>query len=75
MQTKLKKNLLRTGTLPAKTDRDVRKGFTGISSGNVENVTWQTVAYEHSKEYLAHLAEVEIQRSIALSEARRLALR
>ena len=74
MEIKLKKRLLPSHRLPVE-GRKVLTEITGIASGKIGGVSLQTVAYENSREYLAHIAEVEIQRSIALAEARRLSLR
>jgi len=47
----------------------------GMTSKNVTGISVQSVAYERSREYLAHIAEVEIKRSLALADAYRLSLR
>jgi hypothetical protein len=75
MEIKLKKRLLPNLTLPTMKNREVHTRITGITSGNAAGISVQPVAYERSRAYLAHLAEVEIKRSLALAEAYRLSLR
>jgi len=75
MEIKLKKRFALNHTLPVTKDRGVHRRITGFTSGNVAGISLQPVAYEHSREYLAHIAEVEIKRSLALAEAHRLPLR
>ena len=68
--------MLGNHTLPAmRNDGKVHKRITGMTSGNVAGVSLQPVAYERSREYLAHIAEIEIKRSLALAEAYRVSLR
>jgi hypothetical protein len=68
--------MLGNHTLPAmRNDGKVHKRITGMTSGNIAGVSLQPVAYERSREYLAHIAEIEIKRSLALAEAQRLSLR
>jgi len=68
--------MLGNHTLPAmRNDGKVHKRITGMTSGNVAGVSLQPVAYERSREYLAHIAEIEIKRSLALAEAQRFSLR
>jgi len=75
MEIKLKKRWLPNHTLPTMKNREVHTRITGITSGNAAGIPVQPVAYERSRDYLAHLAEVEIKRSLALAEAYRLSLR
>ncbi len=76
MQGKFKEILFRNHTLP------VMRGFgkanikvTGITSGNVGKISAETVSYEQSRAYQAHVAEIEIERAQALIEAKRLSFR
>ena len=75
MEIKLKKKFLPNTALPVKKHEEVQKGTTAITTRNIAGISLQAVAYEHSREYLVHIAEVEIQRSIALAEAHRLQMR
>jgi hypothetical protein len=75
MEINLKKKLLPNHTLPVINRREGHTGIAEITSKNVSGLSVQPVAYEHSREYLAHIAEVEIRRSLALAEAHRLSLR
>jgi hypothetical protein len=76
MEINLKKRLHPNHTLPVMRDAEkAHKKITGMTSGNFASVPLQSVTYERSKEYLAHIAEIEIQRSLALAEAHRLSLR
>ena len=75
MEIKLKKNRLPNLTLPAIKHKEGHRRFAEITSGNVAGIPVQPVAYERSREYLAHIAEVEIKRSLASAEAYRLSLR
>jgi hypothetical protein len=75
-EIKLRRRMLRNHTLPAmRNDGKAHKRTTGITSGNITGFSLQPVAYERSREYLAHIAEIEIKRSLALAEAQRLSLR
>ncbi|MCW4045495.1 MAG: hypothetical protein NWE94_08280 [Candidatus Bathyarchaeota archaeon] len=51
------------------------KRITGITSGNVAEISADSVANERSREYLAHIADIETRRAKALAEAYRLSLR
>jgi len=75
MEIKLKKRLLPNHTLPLMKSREVHTRIAGVTSNNVAGLSVQPVAYERSREYLAHIAEVEIRRSLALADAYRLSLR
>ncbi len=75
MEINLKKRFALNRTLPVIKDRDAHRRITGISSGNHVGISVQPAVYERSREYLAHIAEVEIKRSLALAEAQRLTLR
>jgi len=75
MEIKLKKRLLPNLTLPTMKNREVHTRMAGMTSKNVTGISVQSVAYERSREYLAHIAEVEIKRSLALADAYRLSLR
>ena len=75
MEIKLKKRLHPNLTLPTMKNREVRTRMAGMTSNNVAGISVQPVAYERSREYLAHIAEVEIRRSLASAEAYRLSLR
>jgi hypothetical protein len=76
MEIKLKERLLRNRTLPIM--RDSGKAYRkiiGMSSGNIAGISAGQIAYEQSRAYLAHIAEIEIKRAQALVEAHRLSLR
>ena len=75
MEIKLKKRLLPNLTLPTMKNREVHTRIAIMTSGNVSGISMRSVAYERSREYLAHIAEVEIRRSLALAGAHRLSLR
>ncbi len=75
MEINLKKRFALNHTLPVVKDREVHRKITGIASGNVVGISTQPAVYERSREYLAHIAEVEIKRSLAQAEAYRLSLR
>ena len=75
MEIKLKKKLLPNFTLPANNHREVGTRIAGVTPGNVAGISVQPVAYERSREHLAHIAEVEIRRSLALADAYRLSMR
>jgi hypothetical protein len=75
-EIKLRRRMLRNHTLPVMKDYGkAHKRITGMTSGNIAGVSLQPVAYERSREYLAHIAEIEIKRSLALAEAYRLSMR
>jgi hypothetical protein len=75
METKLKKKLLPNLTLPANNHKAINTRIAGVTPGNIAGLSVQPVAYERSREYLSHIAEVEIRRSLALADAYRLSLR
>ncbi|HEX9262441.1 MAG TPA: hypothetical protein VF893_07935 [Candidatus Bathyarchaeia archaeon] len=76
MEVKLKDRLFRNHTLPIAGDgAKAHKRITGMTSGNIAGISSKPAAYERSGEYLVHIAEIEIKRSLALAEAHRLSLR
>jgi len=75
MEINLKKRFALNHTLPVTKDREVHSRITGMTSGNVAGISVQSAAYERSREYLAHIAEVELKRSLAQAEIYRLSLR
>ncbi len=75
MEINLKKSLALNRTLPVTKDKLAQKRITGITSGNVAGISVQPAVFERSREYLAHIAEVEVKRSLAQAEAYRLSLR
>jgi len=74
MEIKLKKRFALNHTLPVTKDRGLHRRITGVTSGNVAGISIQS-AYERSREYLAHIAEVELKRSLVQAEIYRLSLR
>ncbi len=75
MEINLKKRFIPNRTLPMTKDRVVDTKIIGITSGNIAGTSVQPAAFERSREYLAHVAEVEIKRSLAQAEVYRLSLR
>ncbi len=75
MEINLKKRFPPNHTLPVNKDSEVRAKIIGMTSGNVAGTSVQPAAFERSREYLAHVAEVEIKRSLAQVEVYRLSLR
>jgi hypothetical protein len=75
MEINLKKRFALNHTLPVTKDRSIHRRITGFTSGNVAEISIQSAAYERSREYLAHIAEVELKRSLAQAEIYRLSLR
>ncbi len=76
MEIKLKKRLLRNRTLPITSDSGkAHRRINGITSGNIAGISAEPIAYEQSRAYLAHMAEIEIKRAQALAEVHRLSLR
>ena len=75
MEIKLKKRFAWNHTLPVTKNREVHSRIAGMTSGNVAGISVQSGAYDRSREYLAHIAEVELKRSLAQAEIYRLSLR
>jgi hypothetical protein len=75
MEINLKKRLTLNRTLPVKGNTKDHKRMAGITSGNVAGASTMPSTYERSGEYLAHMAEVEIRRSLALAETYRSSIR